>query len=53
MSFVGTLCLVQEVAGQDYYIERGEAEEDKAEDGDHEKEEIRADAVRDEPNDGG
>ena len=37
--------------GQDYCTERGEAEEDKAEDGVDEAEEGRADAVGDEAND--
>ncbi len=39
------------MAGQDYCTERGEAKEDKAEDGVDEVEEDRADAVGDEAND--
>ena len=39
------------MAGQDYCAERGEAEEDQAEDGVDEAEEGRADAVGEEAND--
>ena len=42
---------VQEMAGQDYCTERGEAEEDKAEDSVDEAEEGRADALGHEAND--
>jgi len=39
------------MAGQDYCTERGEAKQDKPEDGVEEAEEDRTDAVRDEAND--
>ena len=41
------------MTGQDYCTERGEAEEDQAEDGVDEAEERRADALGDEANDDG
>ena len=44
---------VREMARQDYYAERSEAQEDKAEEGVDEAEEVRADAVRDKANDDG
>jgi hypothetical protein len=44
---------VQQMAGQHDCTERGEAKEDKAENGVHEAEEVRADAVGDKANDDG
>src|ERR1700730_3087761 len=48
---LGTPRSVQEMAGQDYCTERGEANEDKAEDSVDEAKEDRPDAVGDEAND--
>jgi len=53
MSLAERCVSTQEMAGEDDCAERGEAEEDKAEDGVDEAEEVRADAVRDEANDDG